>query len=80
MLTCQELTELITDYLEGRMPLRDRARMRFHLLYCRGCRAYLRQMRLTIRSLGALSTAQSLASPPPELPPELIARFRNWKR
>ncbi|GIW42733.1 MAG: hypothetical protein KatS3mg077_0015 [Candidatus Binatia bacterium] len=75
MLTCRELTELVTDYLEGRMPLVQRLKFHMHLGMCRHCRAYLRQMRLTIRTLGAL---------PPEPMPEnirqeLLLRFRQMR-
>ncbi len=52
MLTCQELTELITDYLEGRVSFMDRVRFRLHIGMCRHCRAYLDQMKQTIRTLG----------------------------
>lgn len=54
MLTCQELTEVITDYVEGRMSFWQRAQLQLHLGMCSGCRAYLRQMRLTIQTVGAL--------------------------
>ena len=37
-LTCREIVELVTDYLEGRMPLPERTRFEQHLVYCNGCR------------------------------------------
>ena len=49
--TCRELVELVTDYLEGALDLDDRARFEAHLDSCEGCRAYLSQMRTTIRVL-----------------------------
>ncbi len=52
MLTCKELTELVTDYLEGRQSFLQRMRFQAHLGMCRHCRAYLRQMRDTIQMLG----------------------------
>jgi predicted anti-sigma-YlaC factor YlaD len=76
MLTCRELTEIVTDYIEGRMSLWDRVRFQLHLGMCTHCRAFVRQMRLA-RSANA-------AVPSPELTPELkealLARFRDWKR
>lgn len=75
MLTCRELTELITDYLEGRMPLMQRLRFQLHLGMCRHCRAYLRQMRATVRTLGMILAEP----PPPEVRDELLLRFRNWR-
>jgi len=74
MLVCRETTGLVTDYVEGRLSTRDRLRFQWHLGLCRGCRRYLRQMRLTARSLGSL--------PAPVLPEhvreELERRFAGW--
>jgi len=74
MLTCQQLTELMTDYAEGRLGLPDRLRFELHLGLCRDCREYLRQLKLTARTAGLL--------PAPELPraleEELQRRFQGW--
>ena len=51
-LTCQELVELVTEYLDDALPPRDRERFEEHLLTCPGCQAHLTQMRETIRILG----------------------------
>jgi predicted anti-sigma-YlaC factor YlaD len=75
MLTCQQLAELITDYLEGQMSLMDRVRFRTHLRLCPACRAYLTQMQQTIRILGSLPPE----SIPSELRQELLAHFRDWQ-
>lgn len=76
MLTCRELTELVTDYLEGRLAFGQRLRFHLHIGMCRHCRAYLRQMKTTIRALGRLPQEPI----PPELAEDLLQRFRNWKR
>lgn len=71
MLTCRQLTEVVTDYLEGRMSLWQRLRFQMHLGMCRHCRAYLEQMRATVRSLGHLP-----AEPiPSDVQAELAARL-----
>ena len=75
MLTCRELTPTITDYLEGRMPLMRRLKFQFHLGICVGCRAYLRQVRATVRVLGRLPDEPM----PTDVAAELLHRFRNWK-
>lgn len=72
MLTCKEVVELVTDYLEGRMSLLERAGFHLHLGMCRHCRAYLRQMKLTIRTVGALPKE----SVPEPVMNELLQRFR----
>ncbi len=76
MLTCKEITELVTDFLEGRLTPLQRLRFHFHVGMCRHCRAYLRQMKLTVRALSLLPEEPV----PPELPEELLRRFRNWKK
>jgi anti-sigma factor RsiW len=48
-LACQELVELLTDYLDGSLPAGERARLEAHLAECEACDAYLAQFRLTIR-------------------------------
>lgn len=73
---CQELVELVTDYLEDRLSDDDRARFETHVGACRNCREYFRQMRETIGALGTL-TPDSIS---PEVQDELLAAFRDWKR
>jgi len=54
-LTCKELVELVTDYLEGALSAETRKRFDDHLEGCPFCRIYLEQMRQTIGALGQLS-------------------------
>lgn len=74
-ITCQELVEIVTEYLEGRLSTEDRARFEQHLLACDGCVDYVEQMRQTVRLLGTL-TEDSIV---PEGKESLLAAFRNWK-
>jgi anti-sigma factor RsiW len=74
-LTCQELVELVTDYLEQTLPLPERIRFEAHLAGCRGCRTYVEQMRQTVQVLGTL-TEESIA---PEARATLLDTFRHWK-
>ena len=53
-LCCREVVELVTDYLEGALPARTRARVERHLARCRGCAAYVQQMREVVRLLANL--------------------------
>jgi predicted anti-sigma-YlaC factor YlaD len=69
------MTDLVTEYLEARMPLMDRARFQMHLGMCSRCRRYLRQMKLSVRTLGMLQPE----SVPPQVMDELLTRFRDWK-
>ena len=74
-LSCQELVELVTDYLEGALPPSDRRRVEAHLAVCTGCRNYLDQMRRTIALSGTL-TEESLSEP---MKQDLLDLFRSWK-
>jgi anti-sigma factor RsiW len=74
-LSCQELVELVTDYVEGALPAADRARFEAHLPDCDGCTAYLEQMRFTIDAVGELCD-DHVAEP---VRNELLRAFRDWK-
>ncbi len=75
-LTCQELVELVTDYLEGTLPKHDRERFEAHLLDCDECPIYLEQIRVTIRTVGAL-TEQRMSQTAKD---DLLRRFQTWKQ
>ena len=73
-LSCQELVELVTAYLEDALSEDERTQFEQHLDACANCRVYLEQMRTTIELVGRLD-ADSLA---PEAERELLAAFRDW--
>jgi anti-sigma factor RsiW len=75
-MTCQELVEVITDYIEGAMSAGDRQRFEAHLDECHYCANYLDQMRTVIGTLGAVD-AESI---PADARAELLEAFRGWKR
>ena len=74
-LSCQELVELVTDYLDGALPPTDRTRFDEHIAGCDGCRAYLEQIRVTIRLSGTLVPEQL----DPAAKEALLEAFRDWK-
>ena len=77
-LSCQELVELVTDYLEGALPEAERIRFDDHLGGCDGCSAYLSQMRATIvadRSAGAGGDPARIARGAPARVPRLAGRL-----
>jgi len=75
-LTCQELVELVTDYLEGALPGADVERFESHLAICPGCSTYVDQFRETIRLTGRLRVDDL----EPAARDTLLAQFRNWKQ
>ena len=74
-LPCQELVELVTDYLEGALPPGERARFDAHVAECPGCTEYLEQMRATL----ALTRASRELEGRPEVD-GLLRAFRDWHR
>ncbi len=75
-LTCREMVELVTDYLEARLPIDDRTRFELHLVYCAACRTYVRQMRQVLEASGAI-TEESV---PPDVRDSLLRAFRGWRK
>ncbi len=75
-LVCQQVVELVTDYLEGALPRRDRRRFDAHLRHCPNCTNYLAQMRSTIAATGALRP-EDLSD---EARREFTELFRHWRR
>jgi predicted anti-sigma-YlaC factor YlaD len=76
VLTCQEVVELVTRYLENALLPEMRKRLEEHVDNCPGCATYLEQIRQTISMLHQL--AQEPAFPASKQ--ELLQVFRNWKR
>jgi len=74
-MTCKELVELVTDYLEGKLPVADVSRFEQHLSSCEGCTNYLEQMRQTIHIVGQ-ARQNALA---PQQWQDLLKLFRDWK-
>jgi anti-sigma factor RsiW len=74
-LACKELVELVTEYLEGTLTPRDRARFDEHVAGCPACEAYLEQMRTTI----ALARTGAQLGERPEVA-SLLEVFRDWRR
>jgi len=75
--SCQEMTEVVTNYLDDALPPAEHQRYERHVSYCAGCRAYLDQMRETIRQAGMVAREESL---PPALRERIVAQFRTWRR
>lgn len=73
-MSCQELVELVTAYLEDALTPEDRGRFEAHLATCDGCQAYLEQIRATIRLVGRVTPADLS----PEAERDLLAAFRSW--
>jgi predicted anti-sigma-YlaC factor YlaD len=75
-MTCKELVEVVTDYLEGHMPVDRRRLFDDHLSSCSACRAYIAQMRVTIQLIGTLREDDVSV----EARDALLDVLRGWKR
>lgn len=75
-LTCRELVELVTEYLDGTLSRRDHARFEAHLRACTNCTQYVEQFRETVRLTGTLQESDV----PPDAAEALLAQFAEWKR
>jgi anti-sigma factor RsiW len=74
-LACQEVVELVTDYLEDALTSADRKRFETHLAGCPHCTEYLAQIRETIRLAGRL-TPEDLT---PDMSTDLTDLYRRWR-
>jgi anti-sigma factor RsiW len=74
-LTCKELVELVTEYLDGELKGDELERFEEHLVYCGPCVVHVNQMRETIRVAGALREEDL----DPVVTDELLAAFRGWR-
>jgi anti-sigma factor RsiW len=73
-ISCREVVELVTAYVEGALSERDRDRYEAHVAGCDGCDNYLAQMRETIRITGTLTEDQV----PEPMRVALLSAFRDW--
>ena len=74
-LVCQQIVELVTKYLDGRLPRSQRRRFEAHLANCPHCTEYLAQMRATIRLTGRLDGGDLT----PEMEDDLSEVYRRWR-
>ena len=75
-ITCQEVVELVTDYLDRALPADQTSLFEQHLNFCDGCVVYVEQMRATVATVGRIEEEDV----PPETREKLLTAFRQWKR
>lgn len=73
-LTCAQVVELVTSYLEDALAPADVERFEEHLVFCDGCAQYLEQMRAAITVTGRLRDGDL----DPVLQRRLLDAFRSW--
>lgn len=75
-ITCQQVVELVTEYLDGALPASDAARFEEHLVLCDGCAWYVDQIRMTIDAVGRAGEEDV----PAGTREGLVAAFRDFRR
>ena len=75
-LSCQEVVELVTDYLDQALLPEAQSQFEEHVATCPGCKTFLDQVQQTIDLLRTLSEQQAF----PETKQDLLEVFRNWKQ
>ena len=76
VLSCREIVELVTDYLEGDLDTETRTALETHLDLCPGCARYVEQIGETVTTLGEVSSENLSA----EAQAGLLAAFREFQR
>jgi anti-sigma factor RsiW len=74
-MTCRQVVQLLTEYLDGALPAADRVRVEEHLAGCDGCTAFLAQL----RTAGRVTAALAAVEVPPAIRADLVKAFRGWK-
>jgi anti-sigma factor RsiW len=77
--TCRELVEILTDYLEDALQPGVRAEIERHIVICRGCSTYVEQMRSTIGLLGRIAAASADEADADARGEQLLSMFRAWQ-
>ena len=75
-ITCQQLVEMVSDYLERALATHDAELFEQHINYCDGCERYLDSMRRTIGIEGRLREAEV----PEQTVEQLLRQFREERR
>jgi anti-sigma factor RsiW len=77
-LDCDELVELVTEFLDGALDAATERRVVEHLSRCDGCTTYVEQFRATVDTLGHLP-AEQVADLPAAKRDALLAAFREQR-
>jgi len=75
-LSCQEVVELVTDYLERSLPAEEAALFEQHINFCDGCIWYVDQLRTTVAAVGEVRE-EDLS---PDVKDRLMGVFHEWRR
>ena len=75
-LSCADVVELVTDYLERSLLAEDATLFEQHLNFCDSCVCHVDQIRTTVETVGRIEPEEV----PPDVRDRLLTTFRDWKR
>ena len=76
VLSCREIVEMVTDYLEGDLDADTTTALEAHLDLCPGCERYVEQISETVTTLGDVSS-DNLST---DTQAGLLEAFRTFRR
>ncbi len=74
--SCQEVVEVLTEYLDAALTAEEAALVEQHLNFCPGCVWYLDQLRATVAAVGRIEPE----AVPAAMQSRLLAAFRDRRR
>ncbi len=76
MISCEEFTDNVSDYLDDRVPFGERIGLCMHRLMCVRCRNYYRQLKELVEFVEEHADPPDVA-PSPDCRQELLEEFRE---
>jgi predicted anti-sigma-YlaC factor YlaD len=74
VITCKDISDTASDYLEGPTTLLQRLHLRLHLTMCKHCRRYVKQLKLTS------DVASKIPGPPEPTDEEIEALIQKLQQ
>lgn len=75
-MSCKDLVDFLSEYLEGELPLHQRIVFASHLAMCPACRAYMATFKQTV----ALTKEAAQADDCSQMPEELIRAIQAARK
>jgi hypothetical protein len=72
MLSCKDISELSSEFLDGQLTTRQRLAFRLHVMLCKACGNYMTQLHTTRAAVTNIVG--------PEIPPHLLARLQKARK
>lgn len=77
MISCKDVSQEAHTYLDGEMTLPRRAELMVHLMVCKHCRRYLKNLRLTLKTLNESEILEAPGEPSEAEIDDIVARLKS---